>query len=109
MAQDADRRQTIRRIGQGLVVLIDGHVHPVIDISTAGVSFQSVGHAVNARLHLKIARVADMNDCIDGTITVKSVGETVTRGEFQPTMPLLRYIISHMGEATGAVPAYFRK
>lgn len=109
MAQETDRRQTIRRIGQGLVALIDGHVHPVIDISTAGLSFQSAGHAVNDRLHLRIARVTDMSDCIDGTITVKSVGETVTRGEFQPTMPLLRYIIGHMGEATGTAPAYFRK
>ena len=109
MALDTDRRRTARRIGQGLVVLIDGRAHPVVDISTAGISFQSTGHKVGGKLGLKIARLANISDCVDGVITVKSSGDTTTRGEFQPTMPLLRYIIGHIGEATGTVPAYFRK
>lgn len=104
-----DRRTQIRKVGQGLVVLIDARVHPVVDISTAGVSFQAAGHKVGAKVSLKIARISDINDCIGGTITIKSAGDATTRGEFLPTMPLLRYIISHIGEATGTKPAYFRK
>lgn len=104
-----DRRRHLRKIGQGLVVLLDGRAHPVIDISTAGVSFQSSGHKVGAKITLRIARLADISDCVDGIITIKSVSDTTTRGEFQPTMPLLRYIIRHIGEATGTEPAYFRK
>lgn len=109
MAQDTDRRRQLRKIGQGLVVLIDGRAHPVVDISTAGISFQSVGHKAGAKVSLKIAQLTNISDCIDGIITVKSVSDTTTRGEFHPTMPLLRYIIRHIGETTGAEPAYFRK
>lgn len=109
MTITTERRRLVRKIGQGLVVLINDRAHPVVDISTAGVCFQSSGHKVGERLRLKIAQLADINDCIEGTITVKSVGEATTRGEFLPTMPLLRYIISHIGEATGTEPAYFRK
>ncbi|WP_245651099.1 PilZ domain-containing protein [Paramagnetospirillum marisnigri] len=97
-----------RKVGQGLVVLINGKVHPVIDISTAGVSYQAANHKIGATVALTIARLSDISDCIDAKITVISKDETVTRAEFKPTMPLLRYIISHIGEATRAVPAYFR-
>ena len=107
MAQFTERRRSIRKIGHGLVVLIDGRVHPVIDISTEGVSFQGAGHRIGARIELKIARLADISDCIGGAITIKSTGDTTVRGEFHPTMPLLRYIIQHIGEATGTHPAYF--
>ena len=109
MMQDTDRRRLVRKIGQGLVVLIDGRAHPVVDISTAGISFQFSGPKIGAKLSLKIARLADLADCIDGVITIKSASENTLRGEFHPTVPLLRYIISHIGEATGTKPAYFRK
>ncbi|MDO8605423.1 MAG: PilZ domain-containing protein [Phaeospirillum sp.] len=109
MTQTPDRRNHIRKVGQGLVVLIDGRVHPVVDISIAGISFQAAGHTVGTKVSLKIARISDINDCIGGTITIKSAGDTTTRGEFLPTMPLLRYIIGHIGEATGTKPAYFKE
>lgn len=109
MAQDAKNPRRIRKIGQGLVVLIDGRSYPVIDISTIGITFQAVGHKVGAAVRLKIAQLANISDCIDGVITVKSSGDTTTRGEFRPTIPLMRYIIGHMGEATATEPAYFRK
>jgi hypothetical protein len=108
MNKQQERRQHIRKIGQGLVVLIDGRVHPVVDISTAGISFQAAGLKIGDRLKLKIAQLADISDCIGGVITIKSVNDTTTRGEFLPTVPLMRFIIAHMGEATGTVPAYFR-
>lgn len=104
-----ERRRLSRKVGQGLVLLIDGRAHPVVDISTAGVSFQSGRHKVGEKVRFKIAQLSDISDCIGGTITIKSVGETTVRGEFLPTMPLLRYIIRHIGEATGTEPAYFRK
>ena len=109
MPRTTERRRLSRKIGQGLAALINGKAHPVIDISTAGVSFQGIGQKMGAKLALKIARMSDFNDCIDCVITVKSEEGNVTRGEFQPTMALMRYIISHIGETTGAEPAYFRK
>ena len=109
MPRITERRRLPRKIGQGLAALIDGKAHPVIDISTAGVSFQGIGQKMGAKLAVKIARMSDFNDCIDCVITVKSEEGNVTRGEFLPTMALMRYIIGHIGETTGAEPAYFRK
>ncbi|RAU22755.1 PilZ domain-containing protein [Paramagnetospirillum kuznetsovii] len=104
-----DRRKLPRKVGQGLIVLIDGRAHTVIDISTAGIAFQTCGSPKGSIVSLKLAQLADISNCIEAKITVVSSQETITRGEFKPTMPLLRYIISHIGEATGTEPAYFRK
>ena len=109
MGDHKERRRHIRKIGQGLIVLIGGRAFPVIDISTSGISFQATGNKVGDKIALKIAQIADIKDCADGIITVKSVSETATRGEFQPTVALMRYIVGHIGDATGTEPAYFRK
>ena len=109
MPLSTERRRLPRKIGHGLAALIDGKAHPVIDISTAGLSFQGIGQKLGSRLALKIVRMSDISDCIDCVITVKSEEGNVTRGEFQPTMALMRYIVGHIGETTGAEPAYFRK
>jgi hypothetical protein len=109
MTRIIERRRLPRKIGHGLAALIDGKAYPVIDISTGGVSFQGIGQKLGARLAMKIARMSDFSDCIDCVVTVKSEEGNVTRGEFLPTMALMRYIIGHIGEATGAEPAYFRK
>ena len=109
MPHTIERRHLPRKIGQGLAALIDGKAHPVMNISTAGISFQGTGQTLGAKLAMKIARTSDFNDCIDCVITVKSEEGNVTRGEFLPTMALMRYVIGHIGETTGTEPAYFRK
>jgi hypothetical protein len=109
MNQIKDRRHLVRKVGQGLVILIQDRAHTVVDISTAGVSFQTSGHQAGNTIPVKLARLIDINDCIEAKITVISAEESITRCEFKPTMPLLRYIIRHIGEATNTDPAYFRK
>lgn len=104
-----ETRRPHRTIGHGLVILIDGHAHPVLDISTAGVAYQAGRHPVGATIAVTLARLDAISDCIAGKITVISSQESITRGEFKPTVPLLSYILSHIGAATGAEPAYFRK
>jgi hypothetical protein len=108
MSSQQERRKIVRKIGQGLVVLIDDKALPVIDISTGGVAFQTLGQVLTGTVHARIARLADITDCVDAKIAVKLSDRTTTRGEFLPTMALLRYIIGHIGEATGTEPSYFK-
>jgi hypothetical protein len=109
MNQVDDRRRHVRKIGQGLVVLIDRRIFPIVNISTAGISFQATGYAVGETVSLKLAKMTDLKNAVDATISVKSAEEAITRGEFHPTMSLLRFIIDHIGDVTGVEPAYFRK
>jgi len=109
MDETDDRRHQIRKIGQGLVVVIDRRIFPLVTISTAGLAFQATGYKVGESVAIKIAKMLDLNCSVDATITVSSAEETITRGEFLPTMPLLRYVIDHIGDVTGVEPAYFRK
>ena len=108
MPQMKERRHHIRKVGDGLVVLIDDQVYPVLDISVSGMSFQASHVAVGDRIKLKIAQLTNMKACIDGELTVRAVNGTVARGEFFATMPLMRYIISHIGNVTGGEPSHFK-
>jgi hypothetical protein len=107
--QFKERRRHIRKIGQGLVMLIDGRVYPIVDISTAGISFQAGDQVIGAVIDLKLAAMTDLGKGIEARITINSNNGTITRGEFHPTVPLLRFIIGHIGEVTGTVPAYFTR
>lgn len=108
MTQTKERRQHIRKMGDGLAVLIDGKVHPLADISLAGLSFQGSGFRPGDRIRLTLAAVRSLDDCVEATVTVKVAEGGVIRGEFAPTAKLMRYIVAHLGEITGAEPAYFR-
>jgi len=106
MKQTKERRRHIRYLGQGMVVVIEGQGYPVIDISTSGIHFQGGSFELGAVVPLKLMRLKGKQDSVDGSIIVKAVG-TTTRGEFRPTMPLLRFIIRHLSEVTGVRATYF--
>ena len=108
MNQHHERRQHSRRIGHGLVVLIDNRSHPVIDISVEGVKYQGNGSHVGATVSLKLARLDDMKDCVEGRVEVVDIDYATTRGRFIPTVGLLRYIIGHISKVTGSDPTYFK-
>ncbi len=108
MFQFNERRRHVRRVGEGLIVLIDGRGYSIVDISIAGLSFQTSGHRVGERVALKIARLTDLNDGVEGRITVVDSSDAVTRGQFLPTARLMHYIVGHIAEATGVSPAYFK-
>lgn len=108
MTQIKERRQHIRKMGDGLAVLIDGKVHPLTDISLSGVSFQGSGVRPGDRIRLSLAAVRALDDCVEAVVTVKVAESGIIRGEFSPTAKLMRYIVGHLGDVTGAEPAYFR-
>lgn len=102
-----EKRRHIRKIGEGLVVVIGARVFPLLDISVAGVSFQATGYKVGDTVSLSIAQSADMTKAVDGRITVVAAGGTIVRGRFYPTMRLMRFIIRHFSDAAGIAPRYF--
>ncbi|KIM00259.1 hypothetical protein CCC_03047 [Paramagnetospirillum magnetotacticum MS-1] len=95
-------------MGDGLAVLIDGKVFPVVNISISGVSFQGTGRKAGDRIRLTLSDLHSLDDTVEAIITVKGAEGGIVRGEFAPTTKLMRYILAHMGEITGAEPAYFR-
>ncbi|WP_242442732.1 PilZ domain-containing protein [Magnetospirillum sp. 15-1] len=108
MTQFKERRQHVRKMGDGLAVLINGKVFPVVDISVSGVSFQGSGHRPGDSIRLTVAALRSLDDSVEALVTIKATEGGIVRGEFAPTAKLMRYIITHLGEVTGAQPAYFR-
>ena len=108
MTQVNERRQHARKMGDGLAILIDGRVFPVLDISVSGLSFQGNGHRPGSRVRLTVAALHALDDSVEAVVTVKEAGGGIVRGEFVPTARLMRYIVAHLGEVTGTRPAYFR-
>jgi len=108
MTQIRERRQHPRCMGEGLIVLIGGRGYPLVDISISGLSFQGGGFGVGDRVTVKVAKLFKMAECVEGVITVISAEETVTRGEFEPTLVVMGYIVRHMSEVTGVKPNYFK-
>lgn len=106
--QFTERRQHGRKVGEGLIVLIDGKTHPIVDISVAGVAFQAQGHKAGDRIRLSLATLRALTDAVEANATVRAAGNGVVRCEFIPTAKLMRYIVAHIGEVTGQQPAYFR-
>jgi hypothetical protein len=103
-----ERRDNVRQYWKGLVVLIEDRVYPVLDISVSGVSFQASSHSVGSSVKLKLAQLSNLDDCVDGTITVRASSDSITRGEFAANMTLLRYIVGHIGKVSGASPTFFK-
>jgi hypothetical protein len=108
VTQPKERRQHARKMGDGLAVLIEGKVFPVIDISLAGISFQGSGFRPGDQVRLTVAALRALDDNVDAQVTIKVAESGVLRAEFAPTAKLMRYIIAHLGDVTGASPAYFR-
>ncbi|EME68365.1 hypothetical protein H261_18707 [Paramagnetospirillum caucaseum] len=108
MTQFKERRQHVRKMGDGLAVLIDGRVFPVLDISLSGVSFQGNGFRPGDRVRLTVAALHSFDDSVEAVVIIKSLDAGILRGEFAPTARLMRYIVAHLGDVTGAEPAYFR-
>ncbi|BAE50404.1 hypothetical protein [Paramagnetospirillum magneticum] len=108
MTQIKERRQHIRKMGDGLAVLIDGKVFPVVNVSISGVSFQGAGYRPGDRVRLTLAALQALDDNVEAMVTIKSADSGILRCEFSPTTKLMRYIVGHLGDVTGAEPAYFR-
>lgn len=112
MNKPQERRRHIRHVGQDMVAVMANQALPLINLSIAGLGFQGgglkVGLKVGDKVTVMLARMSDMADSIDATITVRSVSGTATHAEFHPTWALMRYLVAHIGEATGTVPTHFK-
>ena len=108
MTHFKERRKHPRRMGEGLIVLIDGRGYPLVDISIAGVSFQGTGFGVGKTVTVTVAKLLKMAECAEGVITVVAADETITRGEFKPNVAMMGYIVEHMSDVTGVKPTYFK-
>lgn len=106
--QPTERRHFTRKIGDGLVVIVDGRVYPVVNISVSGISFQGTGFSADTVIRMSLATLHALEDCVEAQLAIKVAEAGMVRGEFLPTTRLMRYIVAHMGEVTGTKPAYFR-
>ncbi|HIJ64185.1 MAG TPA: PilZ domain-containing protein [Rhodospirillaceae bacterium] len=93
-----------RQNGQGLVILMDGQVHTVVDVSVNGVSFQGRGLTVGQTISVRLARLVDLNDAVEAKVTVKGLTGSVVHGEFHGTLSLMRYVVAKIGP-DAALPA----
>jgi len=108
MQKHKERRRVIRQVGQDLAIVIGNHAFPVVDISTVGVSFQGCHGKIGDTLTVAIVRISVPDDRVEAQLTLRDVSVTMSRAEFHPTMAVMRYVVQHIGEATGASPAYFK-
>jgi hypothetical protein len=110
MTQLKERRRHIRKMADGMVAIIDGRVHPVVDISVAGLSIQCSALSRGQTVELHLSSLDDLQDRVPARVTVRAVGGALTHAEFFPTMRLLRYVINRLSEMTGIAPVseYFR-
>lgn len=105
-----ERRKHERYLAQHLCVELDGKTYPVINISSGGVHFKGQGFFVGNPLTLVIRSHQDENDRIKADCKVVEIeGESVHAEFTKPTMPLMHYVIGHIGQAMGVTPQYFKK
>lgn len=103
-----DRRRHSRRIGDGMVVIIDNRIFPIFDISVSGIRFQGDGRQVGDIIRFRLACLQNMNDFVDCKIIVRVADENSIRAEFRPTFRLMKFLLGHFGEITGPRPLFFR-
>ncbi len=105
-----ERRRHSRHFGRGLLVLGPDGVHAVCDISPDGLSLQGKPFALGQSVTITITSSSDMTEQVEAGCQVVAIGGSVTHLAFtQVTMPLLTYIVQHIGMELGVVPYYFGK
>ena len=108
MAAHKERRNHPRRVGQGLVVMIEGRGFPLVNISISGVSFQSTAFKTGDEVTVIIAQLMNPKESVETRLKVVNVQGSIVHGEFFSTMRLMRYIVLHMADVTGYEPEYFK-
>ncbi|MFD2234286.1 PilZ domain-containing protein [Phaeospirillum tilakii] len=107
MTDFIERRQHPRLPGHGLVVVVGRQMFPIANLSIAGLAFQGgPNHQVGDTLRIRIARIDAPEDCVNAVVTVRAADEFMVRGEFHPTLPLMSYIVAHLGDISGIAPTY---
>lgn len=104
LASADDRRLNPRHDGAGLVVEIEGRIHPLVNVSTGGLCVQGLSRKVGERFRFVLSRVGEPQG-VTGEGELLSVNGDLFHLVFtRPTMPLLRMIIAHVSSLTGVTP-----
>lgn len=105
-----ERRRYGRYFGRDLQVLGPGGVYPVRDISADGLSFLGKPFGLGDIVSITLTSPADQAARIDACCQVVALSTTVTHLTFAPvTIPLLTFIMQHIGAELGVAPYYFGK
>ncbi|CAA7620008.1 conserved hypothetical protein [Candidatus Terasakiella magnetica] len=103
--QVEDRRHHVRYAGQYLVVEIEGTAYPVTDISVGGVRFEDIGRKIGEMQRAVIRSTSEGGASIGAEITIVTIdGKRIHASFSKPSMPLMRYIVSHLSEVHGIEP-----
>jgi hypothetical protein len=110
MSKGEERRKHVRHLAESLVVVTGGKTYEVVNISTGGVFFKGTGFFKGNPLSITIRAANNEMDCITADCKVVEVGTESVHAEFaKPTMPLMHFVIGHIGQAMGVKPQYFKK
>jgi hypothetical protein len=105
-----ERRKHERHLAKHLVVEIAGTTYPIVNISTGGVFFKGSGFYLGNPLRITIRSESNERDCISADCKVVEIRTDSVHAEFlKPTMPLMHFVIGHIGQAMGVKPHYFKK
>lgn len=105
-----ERRKHVRHLAESLIVGIEGKDYPLVNISTGGVNFTGKGFFAGNPLKMTIRSAQDAKDCIVVDCKVVAVdGESVHTEFTKPNVPLLNFVIGHIGQAMGVKPHFFKK
>jgi hypothetical protein len=105
-----ERRCRSRHFGRGLLVLAPGGAHTVCDLSPDGLSLQGKPFALGDSVTIIITSLSDTTKRIEADCHVIAIGASVTHLAFtRVNMPLLTYVVQHIGTELGVAPYYFGK
>ncbi|WP_083763421.1 PilZ domain-containing protein [Paramagnetospirillum magneticum] len=105
-----EQRQAVRYPGQTLVLKVNGCIHPFIDISVGGLSFEGEGFVRGQEINVRISSVLDAADTISTTCRVANVcGPRVGVSIAPCSSRLLRYIVVHIANLTETEPPVVKK
>jgi hypothetical protein len=106
----SERRSHLRYPGQTLLLAVDGIVRALIDISTGGLSFEGEDFHRGQIVAVKFSSVLDEGDAVEAACRIVNTGGARVGAAFTlPNLPLLAYVIEHIGGVTGAMPHMVRK
>ena len=104
-----ERRRQSRHFGRDLIVLdAAGRSYPVRDISVDGLCFVGDPFPVGDRVAITLASSQAPDRTVRAECRVVAISAVGTHMEFAPvTVPLLTFVLKHIGAEMGVTPYYF--
>lgn len=108
-AHRQERRRHQRFLAGMLQISRDGRCYPLINISEGGLSLEGTPFALGQMVVLTLSSTTSPDDTILADCKVVAVRQDATHLTFEKvTIPLLTFIMAHIGRVLGVAPYYFR-